>query len=198
MDRSKSKYFNTAIRMDEALLELLSKKDLAYITVKEICEKAKVNRSTFYLHYETIDDLLVESAQHIINQFVDYMPNDTIDFIKKLPDCSLDELYLITPEYLTPYLTFIKNNQRIFRVSLENSLTLKMDKAYKDFSRYILSPILDRFHVPPEDQKYIIPFYINGLIAIVKEWLKNSCEDSIEHIVSVMQSCVQKSKIINS
>lgn len=48
--------------MDEAFLTLLDKKDFAYITVKEICEAAGVNRSTFYLHYETVSDLLTESV----------------------------------------------------------------------------------------------------------------------------------------
>ena len=43
MNRSESKYFATAARMDEAFLELLEKKDFTYITVKEICEKAGVN-----------------------------------------------------------------------------------------------------------------------------------------------------------
>lgn len=47
MNKSQSKYFNTACLMDEALLSLLQKKDYTYITVKEICEKAGVNRSTF-------------------------------------------------------------------------------------------------------------------------------------------------------
>ena len=37
MNRSESKYFNTAARMDEAFLSLLEKKDFAYITVKELC-----------------------------------------------------------------------------------------------------------------------------------------------------------------
>ena len=36
MNKSESKYFNTASKMDEAFLDLLSKKDFAYITVKEI------------------------------------------------------------------------------------------------------------------------------------------------------------------
>ena len=58
MNKSESKYFATAVRMDEAFLRLLEKKDFAYITVKELCETAGVNRSTFYLHYETIADLL--------------------------------------------------------------------------------------------------------------------------------------------
>ena len=51
MNRSESKYFNTARLMDDALIDLLSEKEFEYITVKEICEKAGVNRSTFYLHY---------------------------------------------------------------------------------------------------------------------------------------------------
>ena len=50
MTRSESKYFATAAQMDEAFLALLEEKDFAYITVKEICEKAGVNRSTFYMH----------------------------------------------------------------------------------------------------------------------------------------------------
>ena len=44
MNKNESKYFNTAIRMDEALIMLLEKKDFEYITVKEVCEVAGVNR----------------------------------------------------------------------------------------------------------------------------------------------------------
>ena len=65
MNKSESKYFHTAQKMDEALLALLSEKDLDYITVKEICKVSGVSRSTFYLHYETIGDLLLETAQYI-------------------------------------------------------------------------------------------------------------------------------------
>ncbi len=39
MNKSESKYFHTALRMDEALISLLEEKDLEYISVKEICEK---------------------------------------------------------------------------------------------------------------------------------------------------------------
>ena len=47
MNKSESKYFNTAIKFDKALLSLLEKKPFEYITISEICEKAEVNRSTF-------------------------------------------------------------------------------------------------------------------------------------------------------
>lgn len=192
MNKSESKYFATAARMDEAFLELIEKKDFAYITVKEICEKAGVNRSTFYLHYETVGDLLEESVRHIIDRFVEFMPYDTADFLKKLNECPIEELYLITPEYLTPYLTYIKEHRRIFRTSVEQAAALRMYDAYTDLNRYILTPILNRYKVPTEDQNYILQFHIHGIMAVINEWLKTYCADSIEHIISVIQTCVKR------
>lgn len=178
--------------MDEAFLELIEKKDFAYITVKEICEKAGVNRSTFYLHYETVGDLLVESAQHIIDEFVTYMPHDTIAFLEKLPSRPLEELFLITPEYLTPYLTYVKEHRRVFKATVEQASTLRMVDAYQKLNRHVFVPILERFGVPLEDQNYVMQFHISGLMAIINEWMKDDCNDSIEHIISVMQRCIKR------
>lgn len=192
MNKSESKYFATAVRMDKAFLELIEKKDFAYITVKEICEKAGVNRSTFYLHYETVGDLLAESVQHIIDEFLTYMPYDTADFLEKLQERPLEELYLITPEYLTPYLTYIKEHRHVFRATVEQSSVLRMDDAYHKLNCHVFIPILNRFGVPPEDWKYVMQFHISGVMAIINEWLKDDCKDSIEHIISVMQCCIKQ------
>lgn len=193
LNRSESKYFATAARMDEAFLELLEKKDFDYITVKEICERAGVNRSTFYLHYETIGDLLEECARHIINRFTEFMPYDTKEFLEKLKNRPLEELCLVTPEYLIPYLNYIKENRCVFKVTVEQFPVLRMDDAYNGLKHHILTPILERFCVSPEKQKYMIPFYINGLIAIIDEWLKDDCRDPVEQVVSVMQICIKQS-----
>lgn len=190
MTRSESKYFATAARMDEAFLELLEEKDFAYITVKEICEKAGVNRSTFYLHYETANDLLAESARYIIDKLIANMPQNTAEFIERLQTRPLEELHLITPEYLMPYLNFIKEHRRIFRASVEHSSVLGMDDAYLALNRHVFKPILDRFTIPPSKQQYIMLFYINGLMGIINEWMKEDCKDSVEHIISVMQICI--------
>ena len=65
MNKSESKYFNTAIKFDQALLSLLEQKPFEYITVSELCVQAGVNRSTFYLHYENTSDLLRETANKL-------------------------------------------------------------------------------------------------------------------------------------
>ena len=69
MNKSESKYFNTSLLMNQALIQLLNKKDYDFITIKEICKKAGVNRSTFYLHYDNIDDLLYETIENLNKEF---------------------------------------------------------------------------------------------------------------------------------
>ncbi|MGN0754552.1 MAG: TetR/AcrR family transcriptional regulator [Aristaeellaceae bacterium] len=192
MNRSERKYFATAARMDAAFLELLEKKDFAFITVKEICAKAGVNRSTFYLHYETVNDLLAESAQYIIDQFLDEMPDDARGFISKIQTCPLEELYLITPEYLAPYLNYVKKHRRVFRTAYEHASLLGLKDAYLSLNRHVFTPILERFHLLPSEQKYMIPFYINGLMGIINEWLREDCKDTVEHVISVMQLCIAR------
>lgn len=192
MNKSESKYFATAARMDVAFLTLLEKKDFAYITVKEICEAAGVNRSTFYLHYETMADLLSESVSHMNEQFLTYMKKDSQTFVTKLRDCPLDELYLITPEYLTPYLGYIEQHKRLFRTATENAAVLGMDKSYDRMFRHVFTPILNRYGIPQQDRRYIMAFYIQGLMAIISEWLRNDCADSIAYVVDMIQRCVKR------
>ncbi len=192
MNRSESKYFATSVRMDQAFLELIAKKDFAYITVKEVCEKAGVNRSTFYLHYETLGDLLAESAQYMIDQFVAFMHCDIDEFLEKIQNCRLEELYLVTPEYLMPYLAYVRENRRIFQATIEQASILQMDDAYQKLNTHVLTPILNRYQVPMNARKYMMQFFMNGLIAIINEWIKDDCKDSIEHIVSVIQLCIRK------
>ena len=190
MNKSESKYFNTASKMDEAFLDLLSKKDFAYITVKEICDKAGVNRSTFYLHYETVSDLISESVEYINGKYLDYIKPDSQEIVNRLKDCPLDELYLITPEYLNPYLNYIKENKRMFHTATENAETLRLYETYNRMFDSVFTPILERFQVPLHDRQYVMAFYIHGLIAIITEWIKQGCIDSVEHIISVIGQCV--------
>ncbi len=54
-----------------------------------------VNRPTFYLHYETMADLLSESVSHMNEQFLAHMKKDTDAFVTKMRDCPLDELRML-------------------------------------------------------------------------------------------------------
>ena len=47
----------TKMMILNAMTGLLKEKPIQNITVKELCERAEINRGTFYLHYHDIYDL---------------------------------------------------------------------------------------------------------------------------------------------
>ncbi len=190
MNKNESKYFNTAVKMDEALISLLEKKEFAYITVKEICEKAGVNRSTFYLHYDNTSDLLKEATQHILERFRSYFTVDKESITFRYSNTEIKDLLFITPEYLTPYLTFIKDNQRLFKTAVRELGSMGFDKVYEKLFAYIFDPILERFDFPENTRAYVMKFYLSGITAIVMEWLADGCADSIDTIIGVITECV--------
>ena len=197
MNKNESKYFNTAIRMDEALIMLLEKKDFEYITIKEICDAAGVNRSTFYLHYENTSDLLKETTRFVIDKHLSYYEIDEERISSRFEACNREELLFVTDEYLTPYLTFIKENQRLFRVSIKQFHSMQMDKVYTKMFDHIFNPILARFCIPEEERPYVIKFYLTGVFAIIMEWLNKNCSDSMETVIRVIADCVMGERRVN-
>lgn len=189
MNRSESKYFNTAARMDEAFLALLEQKDFAYITVKELCQKAGVNRSTFYLHYETVGDLLAESVEYMHRQFMAQF-SDVADVAGKLRHCPEEELMLLTPDYLRPYLTFIRRHRQLYQTALEKPEIFSADRTYQRMFREIFDPILERFSVPEKERNYRMMFYLNGISAVIAEWLRRDCREEIDEIIAVIRRCI--------
>ena len=190
MNKNESKYFNTAIRMDEALITLLEKKDFGYITIKEICDTAGVNRSTFYLHYDNTLDLLKEAAKHILDSFLSYFSVDTKSITYRFNERELKDLIFITPEYITPYLAFVKDNQNLFKTALKQFGAMEMDGVYDRMFTHIFSPILSRFHLPEKEKAYVMKFYLSGITAVVVEWVDNGCSDDIKDVVKIITDCI--------
>ena len=190
MNKFESKYFNTAVKMDLALISLLKKKPFEYITISELCNEAGVNRSTFYLHYENIGDLLNETAKYLIDDFVSYFSDNEKEFCLNFSDCEKTQLNFICDKYLVPYLTYIKDNKEVFSTLVSNVKSLGFDKTYERLFKHIFNPILERFNYPEEDRKYVMMYYLNGINAINTVWLRNNCDRPVEDIANIIKSCI--------
>lgn len=69
----------TAIKA--AFEELICEKEYGQITVRELCDRAMVNKKTFYHYYPTLDDLLAEMQMELsavsVERVKDYrLPED--------------------------------------------------------------------------------------------------------------------------
>ena len=188
-DGKQSRYLETAARMDEAFLDLLGEKDFEFITVKEICHRAGVNRSTFYLHYETLGDLLDECCEWMVARFLGYMPQESDRVSLRLGDCPVEEPDFLTPRYLTPYLQFIADNRRLFTTVMKRGGALPIGRLRGKLRANVLEPVLDRYGVPEKDRDYYLAFTVYGCMAIVEEWVHRDCVDPIDHVVEIMQRC---------
>ena len=178
MNKQESKYFYTASLMDEALLLLLQEKDFDRITVKELCEKAGVNRTTFYLHYETMNDLLDETIAYINKKFTDSLSDVEIGDPRKE--------VLTTEKFLRPYLTLIKQNKRAYIVVRKKESLFNTRKAFDGLYRSIFSPALSHFGVEEKDKKYVLAFYSQGTLAIIGQWIDDNCKDDIDMIIKLI------------
>lgn len=175
--------------MDEALLALLQKKDYESITVKEVCEKAGVNRSTFYLHYENMDDLLGESYELICNRFFDQCK--PFDVTREQAERNAkSEGFLITPEYLVPYLNFVRQNRKVYVLIMQNAALFGADKTFEKMYGDIFSPVLEKYGVPRNRRQYVFAYYMRGTLAIIETWVKEDCLLGTDEVVSIITDCL--------
>ena len=190
MNKNESKYFSTAEKMDSALMEILKTKSFEYITVSEICKKAGVNRSTFYLHYENTRDLLEETIRNMTDNFVSYfVPDGKISPIN-FEESQKDKLVFISEEYLMPYLSYFKENRKIFLTVFENGKLFGFEETYEKLFNNIFDPILDVFKYPESERKYVMAFYLNGLNSIIMEWIKEDCVKPEKEVVKIINDCI--------
>ena len=79
----------TITSIHQAFIDMMLKTDYSKITVKSICDKAMINKKTFYCYYETLDYLLLEMQEIMMSEFLERVK------AYKVPD----ELYKINEEF---------------------------------------------------------------------------------------------------
>lgn len=188
MNKFEIKYLNTAKKMESALLTLLEHREFKDISIVEICKEAGVNRTTFYLHYQNIYELLREISDNLVQEFLcGYKEQLTIEDLK----CrSADELKFNTPQYLAAYLEFVKKNKTIYKVYMNNYGELNFDYELK--LKEFFSIIIEKNGIKDNTViNYMSKFYFSGVSAIVLEWLNQDCSDDILKICNIIALCTK-------
>ena len=189
MNKNESKYFNTARLMDEALLLLLDKKEYEFITVKEICQKAGINRSTFYLHYEGVDELFRETVEMINERFFQTFNNKKLD----VQGSSTADCFLITPDFLTPYLNFILQNKRVFRLLYTKPKLFGSENTFNRMYAELFAPILRKFGTSEQNMPYVFGYYAGGITSVVKCWAENDCDKPVDELIALITALLPRS-----
>ncbi len=190
MNRSESKFKNTASKMDRALMTLLESKDFADISIMDICNKAGVNRSTFYAHYDNTYDLLNEAYQGLIDNFLTECAFEDAPDLSDMQNLDKEDLNFITPKYLLPYLKYIQKHKRLFKIYAANAHAFDANNIDYYLTENLFVPIYAKYGVT--DKKliyYMQKYFLKGIDAIINEWVRHDCEDDILFICEIITYC---------
>ena len=97
--KNNQRFQETEVRMEVAMLDIMKHMDFEKITVKRICEKAEVNRSTFYAHFVDIYDML--------DKMEDYLGRELLKNYASVP---MDEKYMFSEQSFLPFLRHIRKH----------------------------------------------------------------------------------------
>lgn len=125
IERTKSSIIN-------AFLQLRSAKDLEKISVKELCAKADINKSTFYTHYQDIYDLSEQLEHQVAADILEEVGHPEYLFIH--PERFTRELYYayLAREHLI-HILFSGSRSSLLIVRIESSLKESISRLYPAF-----------------------------------------------------------------
>jgi len=166
-----------------SLLELMKDQAFEEIKISDICEKAMVNRSTFYAHFEDKYELLVT--------FLDNQKNILMSELKK------NEKDVNTKEYFMEMLKIIINhvdeNRNIYSSILQKNrngilIEILMDVAKKDINNRIKkdTDIMNN-NIP---SYFISKFYLGAILSIGFDWLIDNTQYNKEEIVTYLNKLI--------
>lgn len=156
--------------LKNSLITLLKEKPISSITVKEICENADINRSTFYAHYSNPFDLLEQIEEEIITDLNSYLSQ--YNFEKE------EEALQMTEKLLE----YVASKHDIFRTLLNENRDHSFERRIMDVAR----TFLDNHEDIPDISAYAGTFVISGSIYVIKHWLANDMDQSPKQIAQLI------------
>jgi len=161
--------------LKETLLELLKKQSISKITVKELCEKADVNRATFYNHYYDIRNVL----EHMEEEYCKFFKNGVIDVIGT---------HNIS-NFILKILTEMKNDKNLSQILLcKNTKPSFIKKILNMAHDLIISHWMKLFRINSKNKlEYAYSFMTTGSIGVINAWIDNNLKESPQEIADILQ-----------
>lgn len=151
----------------DVFTRLLEEKDLQKITIKEICEEAHINRSTFYNHFEDVYGVLEKMWEfHRLN--MGYLFRNSHSKSRR--------------KNLKQILEYIKDNELFYRVSFHSPIFSEISSGFEIvFMSHEISGTCLK-------EKYEMEFMKQGFLMTISYWLDMDCNLSIDDLLDVIDT----------
>lgn len=156
----------------DVFIEMLEKKSIQKIYVRELCIKADINRSTFYKYYESQYDLLAEIENDLL-----------IEIEEKCKDTD-------NTKGLNNILQYISRNKKTYKVIFNANIDSMFPKKLLNLP--IITEIMDNKLVNKNENKYKKIYILEGGYHVILKWLNNDCRESPEEITRLVMKYINQ------
>lgn len=147
--------------MHQALLDIMEEKPIAKITVKELMERAGLNRGTFYLHYTQPSDVLEEIED-------EFMEGQAALFTSTWQEGSYQEV-------MASLFSWIVENQKLAKILMGKNGDPSLEYRLQAYAKetIIREWLKEKPHYNREKLEYLYEFLATGSMHMILLWLEN-------------------------
>lgn len=170
------KVINTKRKLSKSLISLLTSKSITEIDVSELCEKAGINRTTFYKHYASLyhllDELIVQFFKRIETLFLSLSSGEN------------------TTSKVAYLLKYLKQNREFVTIIMNNNSFSSISERLIQLN-FICNLINSNIQYRKNDyvsEDYYVDFIISGWIAAIRRWVNENCVLDVNTLARLLTS----------
>lgn len=170
------KVINTKRKLSRSLISLLTSKSITEIDVSELCEKAGINRTTFYKHYASLyhllDELIVQFFKRIETLFLSLSSGEN------------------TTSKVAYLLKYLKQNREFVTIIMNNNSFSSISERLIQLN-FICNLINSNIQYRKNayvSEDYYVDFIISGWIAAIRRWVNENCDLDVNTLARLLTS----------
>lgn len=183
-DRIDRRIVRTRESIRDAMIDLIEEIGFESISIKDIAERANINRGTFYLHYHDKFDLLDQTEKEIIDDLKNILMKeitwgfeDYLNSNQPLPVIVTIFEYIQGKSRIMHAILGLKANpnfQRRMKKAIENNL--------EQLGLYISRKNAE-LTVPPE---YLMSYIAAAHMGVIQAWLEHGCRETPQEMAVIL------------
>lgn len=172
----------TKAQLKEGLARLMLKKSIKEITVKELVDEVDINRSTFYLHYTDIYQMLQQIEEDALREISEVMKNCQID------SNNTDGAFF----FIVQFFNIMDSNKELCRALLGPHGDMAFVERIENLiAGTFLSQLPEKFPKDDPNLKFAYAFILNGCIGLIRTWLSEPQQKSAEHMAELTYKLIE-------
>lgn len=172
----------TKLLIRNAFISLAKEQSYQKISVKDLCDKAMINRNTFYLHYENKDDLVKELINETINKYKDSFLPLVANFFINIKFKDIDGF----ATNIASILTILYDDIELYRIILSDDYLVGYFRTVEgSYEKNIISFL----NIRSPRSRLVFRYIMSGCAGILTDWI-------VKHTLSIEETSELIAKLV--